>query len=422
MKKVIEIKNLSKKYLLYHETQGAYSTIVDSLSRTAKRWMKAIIHPEKKVPKERSFEEFWALEDVSLDFYEGDRIGILGKNGAGKSTLLKILSRIVEPSRGRLKIHGRVASLLEVGTGFHPELTGRENIFLNGAILGMDKREIRKKFDEIVFFSEVERFLDTPVKYYSSGMYARLGFAVAAHVEADILIVDEVLAVGDAQFQQKCLRKLNSVSQKGRTILFVSHNTAAILHLCNKGVLMEKGKVLISGGIEECVSEYVKTYRPHATFWEGNLGDSLFSINRAQLVSQEGGKDFFYTQETAFVEIDCEVKGDLGTAVIGFEVKDKRDHIIAQAHADQNLAHLELLKKPGKYRLRFELGVSYFWEGEYALSFVYFVPGKQRIIHNEIQLKFTVYRSKEGSFLDHGNREGVILPSSWRPLELVQAN
>jgi lipopolysaccharide transport system ATP-binding protein len=204
-------------------------------------------------------DEFWALRDVSFDIEEGDIVGIVGKNGAGKSTLLKILSRITEPTKGRIDLRGRVASLLEVGTGFHPELTGRENVFLNGAILGMSRVEIKRKFDEIVEFAGVEKFLDTPVKRYSSGMYVRLAFAVAAHLEPEILIIDEVLAVGDAAFQAKCIGRMSEVASEGRTVLFVSHNMSAVSQLCRKGILLENGSLKSVGTAEDIVCEYLST-------------------------------------------------------------------------------------------------------------------------------------------------------------------
>jgi lipopolysaccharide transport system ATP-binding protein len=211
-------------------------------------------------------EDFWALHQVSFDVAPGDVVGIIGRNGAGKSTLLKILSRITEPTEGRVHLRGRVASLLEVGTGFHPELTGRENIFLNGAILGMNRAEIRRKFDAIVEFAEIERFLDTPVKRYSSGMFVRLAFAVAAHLEPEILIVDEVLAVGDAVFQQKCMGKMDAVSKReGRTVLFVSHNMAAIQHLCGRAVLLKGGQIHTEGDPARVVSEYLTDARQGQT-------------------------------------------------------------------------------------------------------------------------------------------------------------
>lgn len=223
---VITAQNLSKRYFLSNESQGGYSTLVETLSNSARNLKSYLIHPFNKFKKgaPKHFEEFWALRDVHLDIQEGDRVGIIGRNGAGKSTLLKILSRIITPSSGIVKIRGRVASLLEVGTGFHQELTGRENIFLNGAILGMKNQEILCKFDEIVAFADIGKFLDMPVKRYSSGMITRLGFAVAAHLDPDVLIVDEVLAVGDAMFQQKCIQKINELGSGGRTIIFVSHD------------------------------------------------------------------------------------------------------------------------------------------------------------------------------------------------------
>ena len=213
--------------------------------------------PKNLLSRQEEKEEFWALKDVSFDIMPGDRVGIIGRNGAGKSTLLKLLSRITEPSTGRITMRGRVASLLEVGTGFHPELTGRENIYLNGAILGMTRAEVRRKFDEIVDFAGVEKFLDTPVKRYSSGMYVRLAFAVAAHLEPEILVVDEVLAVGDAEFQKKCLGKMEEVSKgQGRTVLFVSHNMAAVQQLCERGMLLKEGLLTENTSARDVVLQY----------------------------------------------------------------------------------------------------------------------------------------------------------------------
>lgn len=252
-KAVITVENVGKKYTLQHQNTEKYTSLRDVIANKAK----GLFDPKSKLLSGES-EEFWALNDVSFNVNQGDRIGIIGKNGAGKSTLLKILSRIVTPTKGRITIEGRVASLLEVGTGFHPELSGRENIFLNGSILGMDKAEIKSKFDEIVAFSEVEKFLDTPVKRYSSGMYVRLAFAVAAHLDPEILIVDEVLAVGDAAFQKKCLGKMKDVSSEGRTVLFVSHNMGAIKALCTSGILLENGRVKEAGDMDKVIEKYFK--------------------------------------------------------------------------------------------------------------------------------------------------------------------
>jgi lipopolysaccharide transport system ATP-binding protein len=249
----IRVENISKKYLLQHQVAGRsrYVALRDVLAHKAKS-----LFQKNRVDASR--EEFWALKDVSFDIKQGEAVGIIGRNGAGKSTLLKILSRITKPTKGRLEIEGRVASLLEVGTGFHPELTGRENIFLNGAILGMHRAEIKKKFDEIVAFAEVEKFLDTPVKRFSSGMYMRLAFAVAAHLEPEILIVDEVLAVGDAQFQHKCLQKMEGISQgAGRTVIFVSHNMEAIMRICSRCLVMQKGALVSAGDPAQQIKLYL---------------------------------------------------------------------------------------------------------------------------------------------------------------------
>jgi len=244
----IRVENLGKKYRLTHgQERQSYRTLRDSITDFAKAPFR----------KRGTTEEFWALNDVSFEVQPGEVVGIIGRNGAGKSTLLKILSRITKPTRGHIEINGRVGSLLEVGTGFHPELTGRDNVYLNGSILGMTRREIAKKFDEIVAFAEVEKFLDTPVKRYSSGMYVRLAFAVAAHLEPEILIVDEVLAVGDAEFQKKCIGKMQDVGREGRTVLFVSHNIPAVRALCSQGIVMNKGGILSRGDVEECLSHYI---------------------------------------------------------------------------------------------------------------------------------------------------------------------
>ena len=253
---VIKVENLGKKYIIRHQDTAGYSTLRDTIVNSTKYIVHALTNPRSI--RETNTEEFWALKDLNFEIEQGDRLGIIGRNGAGKSTLLKILSRITEPTTGRIKLKGRVASLLEVGTGFHPELSGRENIFLNGAILGMSKIEIKQKFDEIVDFSEVEKFLDTPVKRYSSGMYVRLAFAVAAHLEPEILIVDEVLAVGDTAFQQKCLGKMKEVGRNGRTVIFVSHNMATVKQLCNKACLLANGTLIDRGTPEAMIASYME--------------------------------------------------------------------------------------------------------------------------------------------------------------------
>jgi lipopolysaccharide transport system ATP-binding protein len=260
----ISAAGLGKRYLIRHEAgkRPRYRALRDVIANTAIGAARLATAPfvGRREEKESATREwFWALRDLDFSLTEGEVLGIIGRNGAGKSTLLKLLSRITEPSAGRIELHGRVASLLEVGTGFHPELTGRENIFLNGAVLGMTRAEIRRKFDEIIAFAEVERFLDTPVKRYSSGMSVRLAFAVAAHLEPEILVVDEVLAVGDAAFQKKCLGKMQDVAAGGRTVLFVSHDMMAVERLCQRGIVLDKGSKVFEGTQIEAVSHYLQT-------------------------------------------------------------------------------------------------------------------------------------------------------------------
>ena len=252
-KPIIEIENLGKKYRIGAKRER-YLSLRDSIARKSRHTINVLLRKEHIQQKQ---DDFWALRNISFNINEGEAIGIIGRNGAGKSTLLKILSQITPPSEGKIIMRGRSASLLEVGTGFHPELSGRENIFLNGAILGMTRNEIRRKFDEIVAFAEVNKFLDTPVKRYSSGMYVRLAFAVAAHLEPEILVIDEVLAVGDASFQKKCLGKMGQVASSGRTVLFVSHNMAAIRKLCTKSILIESGTLKAAGETDSVVNNYL---------------------------------------------------------------------------------------------------------------------------------------------------------------------
>ena len=298
MKPIISVEGLGKKYTIRHEGQGRYRALREEIFKLPQRLFQHG-HQDK--------EEFWALRDVSFDIMPGDRVGIIGRNGAGKSTLLKLLSRITEPSTGKITLRGRVASLLEVGTGFHPELTGRENIFLNGAILGMSRAEVRRKFDEIVDFAGVEKFLDTPVKRYSSGMYVRLAFAVAAHLEPEILTVDEVLAVGDAEFQKKCLGKMKQVGQEGRTVLFVSHNMAAIKQLCHNAILFNNGEVISSASAELVIQEYLSyQYNLKKYFKEIDqyiiLRDVLFKTKGDQNI------DSFKVDDLISISIIIEIK------------------------------------------------------------------------------------------------------------------
>lgn len=270
--KIIKVENLGKRYRI-----GVKEEIHDSLTGKFTSWILSPLTNFRKVQKLSKFKNddardvIWAIKDISFDVNNGEILGIIGKNGAGKSTLLKILSRIVEPTTGQATVNGRVASLLEIGTGFHQELSGRENIYLNGTILGMKKREINKNFDGIVEFSEVGKFIDTPVKRYSSGMYVRLAFAIAAHLNPDVLIIDEVLAVGDVAFQKKCLGKMSETAQSGRTVIFVSHNMHTIQSLCTRTILLDEGKIIKDGNTHEVVSSYLKPFQEHTIEGESDL-------------------------------------------------------------------------------------------------------------------------------------------------------
>jgi lipopolysaccharide transport system ATP-binding protein len=354
---IISVENLGKRYSLRHQRGERYTTFRDVVTNKAKRLFRRngpLQVPRSGLP---AHEDFWALRHVSFEVQQGEVVGIIGRNGAGKSTLLKILSRITEPTEGRVRIRGRVASLLEVGTGFHPELTGRENIFLNGAILGMTRAEIRNKFDEIVAFAEVEKFLDTPVKHYSSGMYVRLAFAVAAHLDPNILVVDEVLAVGDAEFQKKCIGKMHQVAKgDGRTVLFVSHNLTVVLRLCDNGFLLSGGRLAMAGKMRAVVDKYIAS---------GGLGDHRIdlldrarpiSVRRdAELVaatacSQAGLQpwQFKYGGSVSF-QVEFRVTRALSNFLFGIALFDRSGFEIASSLSAHRLGTFEV--KPGSYQL-----------------------------------------------------------------------
>lgn len=304
MSAIIKVENVSKEFVIGHEAAEKYTTLRDVVSKKAKKLF-SFSGGSVSGNGQPTREIFSALKDVSFQIEQGDRVGIIGRNGAGKSTLLKVLSRITEPTTGRVTLKGRVASLLEVGTGFHPELTGRENIFLNGAILGMSRSEIRRKFDEIVAFAEVEKFLDTPVKRYSSGMYVRLAFAVAAHLEPEILIVDEVLAVGDVQFQKKCIGKMEDVSNnEGRTVLFVSHNMEALSRLCKKALLLEKGEVQSFSDTDSIISRYLLSRKNSREY--SKKGTKEIEVKDVLIKNKDNSiSDTIVTFEDCVIEMYC---------------------------------------------------------------------------------------------------------------------
>lgn len=297
---ILKVENISKKYNLVHQNKSSDGSLVGAFALGVKNILSS--------KKTQTQEDFWALKDINFELQKGDRLGIIGRNGAGKSTLLKILSRVVKPTTGTIEYSGKMASLLEVGTGFHGDLTGRENIYLNGSILGMTKKEIDSRFDEIVSFSEIEQFLDTPVKRYSSGMYVRLAFSVAAHLDPEILIVDEVLAVGDSVFQKKCIDKMADIARQGRTILFVSHNFATISALCDKAILLERGKLTHQGSVMEVFNEY-----------------SLSTKIDAKKFDLEGLERFEHKQDLIFKQIEFdEIPAPFGKKIrFGLKLKSK---------------------------------------------------------------------------------------------------
>ncbi|MFO0804947.1 MAG: ABC transporter ATP-binding protein [Gemmataceae bacterium] len=323
--KAISASSISKKYMLGGAARANSDTLTDALAAAPRNLFKKL-----KGESRHESNEFWALRDVSFEIKPGEAVGIIGKNGAGKSTLLKVLSRIVEPTGGRIELRGRVGSLLEVGTGFHPELTGRENVFLNGSILGMSRREIARNFDAIVAFAGVEKFLDTPVKRYSSGMYVRLAFAVAAHLEPEILIVDEVLAVGDAEFQARCLGKMKDVSRSGRTILFVSHSMAAVQNLCTRAVLLAAGTVVRDGPPATVIDEYNRATltgggaEADLSDHRGRIPGSNPTMRRIRVCDDSDGRTpFVPVHGTARLEIDFTSDHPLDSVDLGFVVKDR---------------------------------------------------------------------------------------------------
>uniref|UniRef100_B8HNB2 ABC transporter related n=1 Tax=Cyanothece sp. (strain PCC 7425 / ATCC 29141) TaxID=395961 RepID=B8HNB2_CYAP4 len=406
---VIQVENLSKKYIISHQRKDRYVALRDVITQGVTSLGRKLIQAGKP-HLDPSLEEFWALKDVAFEVKQGDRIGIIGRNGAGKSTLLKILSRIVEPTKGKIQVKGRVASLLEVGTGFHPELTGRENIFLNGAILGMGKVEISRKFDEIVAFAEVEKFLDTPVKRYSSGMYVRLAFAVAAHLEPEILIVDEVLAVGDAQFQKKCLGKMDDVAVKeGRTVLFVSHNMGAILSLTNKCILLKSGSVDLIGRSEDCIDRYLTTTYQSGRQWRSSTKKSSpMQILEYKVLGEDGSIDQdLDVRKGTIIRITYQVKKPLRGAVLAVNIHaNDGTHLISLEDIDQD-ENLREIRHPGVYIS--EVAIPGFWlnSGTYFVRVSCGISGVEQYENIEA-VSFSLIET--GDTISRGHRAGYLLP------------
>lgn len=399
MTTAISVKDLSKQYKIgAAETKFRYNMLRDVLMDTfyaPVRIAKAMIGKSDR----RSNQNFvWALKDVSFDLEEGKVLGIVGRNGAGKSTLLKILSRVTEPTAGTVSVRGRVGSLLEVGTGFHPELTGRENIYMNGAILGMRRAEIDSKFDEIVDFSEVTQFIDTPVKRYSSGMYLRLAFAVAAHLEPEILVVDEVLAVGDAEFQKKCLGKMGDVAQQGRTVLFVSHNMSAILRLTQEAIVLNKGQMLMRGPTQEAVDFYLSSGQMQAgeRVWDADeipaASQPFRPINLK--VKNRSGKvvDTVRSTEPLAVEFEYQLDAPVTGLRIGFYLSTMRgEYVLTSFDTDApDLFEKFDSRKAGRYISRAQIPADIFNEGRYSIGVNASSFGVRRYFMDENAIAFNV--------------------------------
>jgi lipopolysaccharide transport system ATP-binding protein len=370
---IISVENLGKKYAIRHQAQrGGYKTLRETLVR---KTASLFSRQDRQAAQARTREDFWALKDVSFDLERGKVLGIIGRNGAGKSTLLKILSRITEPSEGRVTLRGRVASLLEVGTGFHQELTGRENILLNGSILGMSRLEIRRKFDEIIAFAGVEKFLDTPVKRYSSGMYVRLAFAVAAHLEPEILIVDEVLAVGDAEFQKRCLGKMQEVTRGGRTVIFVSHNMNAVESLCQQLIHLEQGRIAAqTNDVRAGIARYLSVSTESGIAEWRNPGNAFdnqwFQPVRFSIEDENGNVLRAPTRRDTplYVVIEGKIE-QLDTALqVGYALHDETGSLLYWSTNADTEHHEWPRLQVGQVRLRSRLPMEIFNEGSYTLD------------------------------------------------------
>lgn len=368
MEPIIEIRGLGKKYNISHQ-RGGYVALRDVLTTIARSPFRFLKQKAKQVTGLAGKEEFWALRDVNVTINKGDVVGVIGANGAGKSTLLKILTGITPPTEGEIRMGGRVASLLEVGTGFHPELTGRENIFLNGAILGMTRKEIARKFDEIVAFAGVETFLDTPVKYYSSGMYVRLAFSVAAHMEPDILLVDEVLAVGDAEFQKKCLGKMEEVTQQaGRTIIFVSHNMSAIQSLCKKTLYLKNGRVQAYGDTREIIDKYLGGQSESSAIYEYSRAKQKDAfIQRISLLGADKQPSWrLPISKRAFIQVDFEVLRPIRQSVIYLWIYAGGEILLSASNADADGVLTDF--QPGTYSTTIEIPAFLLNVGSYFID------------------------------------------------------
>jgi lipopolysaccharide transport system ATP-binding protein len=435
---VISVESLSKRYLVGHEgPQERYHSLRDTVVRHGKNFLRKTLDMAKgeQIIQGDAIEEFWALKDINLEVRRGEVLGIIGRNGAGKSTLLKILSRITEPTSGRVTLRGRVATLLEVGTGFHPELTGRENIFLNGAILGMNRAEIISKFDEIIAFAEVERFLDTPVKRYSSGMYVRLAFAVAAHLNPDILIVDEVLAVGDAQFQKKCLGKLEDVANGGRTVIFVSHNMPVISNFCHRVILLDRGTVKSTGEPTAAIAQYQM---------KGGSAGSRYIVSDQAVACKAAPyfriTDFFLTLPSGGLvtgPIDAKSNTQLVINIVGeclevdsrFNlgfalVNEKGDCVMMSYSTDQPEESWPIFEKNSINHLCTRIDTSVLNEGDYSVHLLASLHCVRMLYctQDDITIDFMIFGNRGNSPYWTNKRDSILAPViTWYNSHLIEA-
>jgi len=404
----IIVEKLGKQYRIGHngrQRKGVGGRVFEGLTRPFRRFGPAATAGERNGL-------IWAIKDVSFEVPQGQVVGVIGRNGAGKSTLLKVLSRITEPTCGRAVIRGTVGSLLEVGTGFHPDLTGRENIYLSGAVLGMKKAQIDRQFDQIVAFAEVEKFLDTPVKRYSSGMYVRLAFAVAAHLEPQILLVDEVLAVGDAAFQRKCLGKMGDVARAGRTVLFVSHNMGAITRLCPRALWLDQGALLTEGPAQEVVQQYHRRYLTGCADWirpASLAGDGALTIERVAVRDSDGRlSNVFGGDEAISVEIRYVVRRDLAGCQIGSRLCTSEGVVVLTTTDADGNGVSALPKTRGVYRSTFTIPPGLLAPGSYHVFVAAHLPGRSVYDRAERTVVFDV--SPEGALSSLDGRQGVVAP------------
>ncbi|MCU0440309.1 MAG: ABC transporter ATP-binding protein [Raineya sp.] len=419
---VLKVENLWKQYRLGVVGAG-------SLREDVGRWMAKVRgkeDPTLKVGETNDRENIkgdyvWALQDINFEIKKGEVVGIIGKNGAGKSTLLKILSKVTTPTKGSIKVKGRIASLLEVGTGFHPELTGRENIFLNGAILGMSKSEIRAKFDEIVDFSGIGKYIDTPVKRYSSGMYVRLAFAVAAHLEPEILIVDEVLAVGDADFQKKCLGKMQDVSQEGRTVLVVSHNMTSIRNICKSGILLQNGKLDFFNDIESVINQYVSYSLNNQSFYEGMANpDKDLNILRVKILNNQNEieKEINYNDKLRIC-IQFELTRYLKNVVIWFAIWTLEDNLLFGSCNYDTKREMSNLNQ-GKYESIIQLPSQFLNSGKYKLVVGAYTQNPLIIYDRISDIVFSIIDTNEYFVSEIGSRNGFLKPLfEWKTTNML---